>query len=642
MSAVLKMLTENGLMLLEGVTAWLLAGSLAAMVIRSPVHRQRVCELSVLAALAWIVLAIIPMPRFALKTKGVGSVPLVHVDPTPAPAPIEIPPELIAKPQSGKLAKQDASIARAIAAIPERRIDVAAMLSRAYLAGAAACGAWLVLGHLLLWRMIRRSRAVPEQVLPMIGWRRPRPRVMVSPGLARPVTCGVIRPTILLPPVLLNQERALQLRQTLLHELGHIQQRDAVGSLLINLALPLLYFHPLYWLLRRRAHLSRELVVDDLASRIDGKEAYVEQLLEMARGRLTTGINPVGSIGILQVRSLFYRRIHMLLERRQPLATRCSTPCRLVMTAIIITAVMMSASLIGVRPASAQDAPAGPAAKDKPREDQAAKDRTAIQVQKEIDQLVDRMKVIEERLALLKKAQAQMSGAKGMDPAIEAAVRTRDPVLIIDELTEAQIGTLDPNLHKMLAERAAMLSEIARQEATGALPENVNLLKLKAAQADEQKKIEAYVLQWRDMQKKMAKNGTPGALLRAPDAKTNASTADASQIGGVQLDVVQLGNSLVDASGTLQIAQVKFQMLDHLRKDGAQNGEEWMTARVNFDTAKKRLALLRGIAQIALQTAQENLNIANARIKQGLQTTESLSDAKSKVQMLEVILKAAE
>lgn len=493
--------------------------------------------------------------------------------------------------------------------------------------------------------MVRRSEAAPRHVLQRVeaqlqGSR--TPRLLVAPGLGRPVTCGIFRPVILLPVSLLNEDRVLQLRQALLHELGHVQQLDGLGNLLFSLALPLLYFHPLYWILRRCSHLTRELVVDDLASRADGKEAYVEQLIELARGRLTAAINPIGSIGMFQFRSLFCRRIHMLLERRQPLATRCSTPCRLVMTGIVIAVVMVSASLIGVRPASAQPSPPDPAAKEKSREDQAAKDRTAVQVQKDIDQLVERMKVIEERLALLKTAQAQMNGEKGMDLAIEAAIRARDPVLVIDELTEAQISVIDQNLRKMLAERTAMLSEIASQQATGVLPENARLLKLQAALADEQKKIDSYVLEWRDLQKKMAAKGQ-SAIPRnhAPEPKAPPATVETARVGGVQLDLVQLGNSLVDASGAMQLAKGTANRIEKLREEGAFDHVELERARVNLATAEKRLNLLLGIADIALQGAVADLDRTTKLHEKGFVSDQTVSDSKSKVQMLEVIIGAA-
>lgn len=71
MSGIVQLLAEHGLMLLGGATALLLAGAVAALVVRSPVHRQRICELSVLATLAWVGLAAIPLPRVKFEHAGV-------------------------------------------------------------------------------------------------------------------------------------------------------------------------------------------------------------------------------------------------------------------------------------------------------------------------------------------------------------------------------------------------------------------------------------------------------------------------------------------------------------------------------------------------------------------------------------------
>ena len=56
-------LVEHGATLLLGSTALLVAGALAVGCSRAPIHRQRLAELSVVAALLWLVLAVVPMPR---------------------------------------------------------------------------------------------------------------------------------------------------------------------------------------------------------------------------------------------------------------------------------------------------------------------------------------------------------------------------------------------------------------------------------------------------------------------------------------------------------------------------------------------------------------------------------------------------
>src|SRR5687768_14910530 len=66
-----EFLCANGAMLLGGVTALLLAGCVGALLCRSPLHRQRVCELSLLASIAWAVVACVPLPRWDWERKPV-------------------------------------------------------------------------------------------------------------------------------------------------------------------------------------------------------------------------------------------------------------------------------------------------------------------------------------------------------------------------------------------------------------------------------------------------------------------------------------------------------------------------------------------------------------------------------------------
>jgi hypothetical protein len=150
-----------------------------------------------------------------------------------------------------------------------------------------------------------------------------------------------------------------QLRSVLLHELGHVVQRDAWGNLLFCLAFPLLYWHPLYWLLRSRARLAAELVADDWAAQHTGKEAYVEQLVALAGSLGSGSIRLLGATGVVSSPSQFYRRMEMLLKRETQLATTPSAAWRCTMLGSSAAIVVLAALLAGVRPtpAVAQDQP---------------------------------------------------------------------------------------------------------------------------------------------------------------------------------------------------------------------------------------------------------------------------------------------
>ena len=87
-------------------------------------------------------------------------------------------------------------------------------------------------------------------------------RVLTRARCSRPMSWGVFQPTIVLPESLCRRENGTQLRMLLLHELAHVMRHDAWGNAMLNLALPVLYLHPLYWWLRGRVRMAAELIAD--------------------------------------------------------------------------------------------------------------------------------------------------------------------------------------------------------------------------------------------------------------------------------------------------------------------------------------------------------------------------------------------
>jgi hypothetical protein len=693
MTRVIAFLVEHGAMLATGATVLLLLGTLATLLARAPLHRQRIGEMSVLATLAWLVLACLPLPRVGFHraadrpTQSVGAIGV----PSEAELTVsEIPAELIARPQK-----------TVVVSPPEDRrkpVDLRPWVAWAFLGGAGLSLGWLILGHVALWRLIRGAAPAAARARGMIG---EGARILVCGRLSRPVTCGVFRPIILLPAALLEERCAVQLRQVLLHERGHVEQRDGLGSLLFSLALPGLYFHPLYWWLRRSCALARELVVDDRAARADGKAAYVTHLIALARGsRTAMSISPVGAIGILQIRSHFYRRMTMLLQRNESLATRCSNRVRAGMILIGALAVISSACVLGVRPARAQEA-GGTGERKTP-------------------QTLD---------------QSNPGARQSVDVQAGAAdERRRDAEQAIGEMTAAQVGMVDPTMRQMLKEREAISQEMARLRAAGTLPENAKMKQLQALLEGQEKKIDDYLTKWREVQLQLGgrgvlvgrlgdvfdpnqaratandaklqqligqrdtmldklaalnaagaqpndaqvtqlknmlddvqlliaqrmselrlmeeKRGGPGGGAvrgggapgpRPDDAGNNvrgAPQATFPGVGGVQLDLVNLGNSMVDASGALRLAKVRFARLAGMKDTVSQL--ELAEADSNLITAEKRLKLLRGIAKVALSGASEELNRTRKLYETGMANGQSLAEMSAKVQMLELILQSAD
>lgn len=420
--------------LVGGITIFLALGAIVIWWMRSPVHRQRCGELTLIGAFLWALLAVIPMPRL---------LPQWRVD-MQQPAEVETTREVQAsRPDLEVAAAETASLAperelvtvdlntiegrdrlaefkallheglpSADEAAPASTAPVASVITlpgphnpRAlevgginvlspvvdetlaaatsppavripwlliaavlYLSGAVLCTAWLLIGQWWLSR-IHRSRLQMEpwlsqlfdRVVPYDTHR--RLRLIVSDRCSRALSWGIWRPTVVLPVSLCRPENESQIETVLLHELGHVAQRDAWSNLLICLTLPVLYPHPVFWWLRIQMRLSAELLADDWAAQQTGKTEYVEELVALAKVTTGRGILLPGVTGVFSSPSQFYRRMNMLLTREEPLATRPSRAWRCLSLGLCAGTVVLATALAGIHPAigqqeSAPDVPA--------------------------------------------------------------------------------------------------------------------------------------------------------------------------------------------------------------------------------------------------------------------------------------------
>ncbi len=170
---------------------------------------------------------------------------------------------------------------------------------------------------------------------------REHPRAIV------PLTCGVVRPVVLLPVAARDWPEEMR-RAVLLHELAHVARRDVAWQWLGRLACAFYWCHPLAWLGLRQMRVERELACDDAV--VDtGERAsdYARQLLEVARqcGRVA-GQSPLrmalavemtrGGKLEQRVRALFdSARSHAGLKRRIGITLLLATAILVPLVAVI-------------------------------------------------------------------------------------------------------------------------------------------------------------------------------------------------------------------------------------------------------------------------------------------------------------------
>ncbi|WP_263350814.1 M56 family metallopeptidase [Acidicapsa acidisoli] len=150
-------------------------------------------------------------------------------------------------------------------------------------------------------------------------------QLAISDAVHGPVTIGIRRPALLIPPGffdrLCEDDRRDDLDTVLAHETAHMQRHDFAKNLLYELLSLPLSFHPILWLFRSRIAETREMVCDESAARATaGQGSYARSLLRLATTlSCPTPQRNLHAIGILDA-SNFERRVMNLTRNRPNLA----------------------------------------------------------------------------------------------------------------------------------------------------------------------------------------------------------------------------------------------------------------------------------------------------------------------------------
>jgi beta-lactamase regulating signal transducer with metallopeptidase domain len=262
-----------------------------------------------------------------------------------------------------------ASVAQASTGDAGMGIGLGAAAVALYLAGVLAVIGRLAIGRWSVGRLARRAASAGEPAWAAqvrdVAWemdvRRPV-RVLRSPEATMPMTWGILHPTVLLPAEAdaWPEERR---RVVLLHELAHVARHDCLTQTLAAAACALYWFNPAAWLAARRLRVERELACDDrvLTAGTRARD-YATHLLEVARAFRPARL--AGPVAVSMARpSQLEGRLLAVLDsvRNRGMMTRASA----VGAAVLALAVVLP--LAAIRPAQAQDAPAGVTFHDGPR-----------------------------------------------------------------------------------------------------------------------------------------------------------------------------------------------------------------------------------------------------------------------------------
>ncbi|HUE88087.1 MAG TPA: M56 family metallopeptidase [Vicinamibacterales bacterium] len=299
--------------LLLKATAILVAALLAIRL----ADRARASVRHAMLAAAFVVLAALPAATVILPAL---ELPILQApsNPTPLPAPGSAEALARAGAEASTVSRSQLSSDGEGAAFDGTN---PAMSAEAVALGIWLTGATLVLLPLLV-SLVRLQR-LRRVALPCLDMRRHLPAlahaagvgkavdVVVHDDIAAPITCGIMRPAIVLPPDAPEwPEDALT--RALVHELEHVKRRDWAVQLLARAVCAFYWFHPLVWIGYRQLCLQAEHACDDAVVTREEDTMYADQLVTLAR-RMAARPAAVAVIGMAQ-RSDLAARVAAVLD----------------------------------------------------------------------------------------------------------------------------------------------------------------------------------------------------------------------------------------------------------------------------------------------------------------------------------------
>jgi beta-lactamase regulating signal transducer with metallopeptidase domain len=217
----------------------------------------------------------------------------------------------------------------------------------------AVVGIWAVIGAGGLIRVaagvwqLRRLRRNCRQLSPqMLGpelqeaiekLRRSRQvSILVSERVEVPGAIGFFHPAIVLPPRIVDDLAARELKFVILHELAHLERWDDWSNLAQQVVKALLFFHPGVWWIERKLSLDREMACDDaVVARAEKARVSPECLATVAEKSFMRRQYALVQAAVDRVRQLSLR-LASILDRDRPQTSRLWKPALPMVTAFAL------------------------------------------------------------------------------------------------------------------------------------------------------------------------------------------------------------------------------------------------------------------------------------------------------------------
>ena len=190
------------------------------------------------------------------------------------------------------------------------------------------------------------------------------PRLVVSPDVSMPFTCGFMRATLVVPESA-EEWSDERIDVVLRHELAHVARRDCLVQAMTQAALAVYWFHPLAWVAARHLRSERERACDDLVLATGTRgTTYAEHLLDIARSA-TTDSSPLAAAALAMARpsELEGRLLAILDPRRERGRASRRRILQVAAIAVVVIAPLASVTLVarGAATPVQSEVSAGPA-----------------------------------------------------------------------------------------------------------------------------------------------------------------------------------------------------------------------------------------------------------------------------------------
>jgi uncharacterized protein (TIGR03435 family) len=255
-------------------------------------RRTRASILHLIFALAFTALVAVPVAGPVLPTLSV-TVPAMPS--APAPITQDMSSAVLSSVGVDPSGSSTRSVSRDTP--PARSVSVAQLVTATWLIGVALFLIPVVVGFWQVRRLRRVAfasidgQSLVQTLAPTLGVHRPI-EALLHEGVTGPLTCGVLKPAIILPATAEQWDEAT-LRSALRHELEHVARWDFLTHCLSRIVCAVYWFHPLVWAAWRRLRLEAERACDDAVLHENDATDYASLLVSIAQRQPTDARQPL-------------------------------------------------------------------------------------------------------------------------------------------------------------------------------------------------------------------------------------------------------------------------------------------------------------------------------------------------------------